>query len=67
MEPTELKLFKSDHELCFINNLKAYLEKTKPTRKDTALLISYYNSITFVFKETVAKVHPLAFGIVLLQ
>ena len=55
MKPVEFKLFTCDLKLCVINNLKLYLEKTEPVRKDTGLFISYYRPNRSVFKDTVTR------------
>ena len=55
LKPLGFKPFHAEPKLCVIQNLIAYLNKTKQKRKDTQLFISYIKPYRAVTKDTVAR------------
>ena len=55
MKPIEFRVYLKEPTLCVVENLKAYLQKTKPFRKHYELFHSYQKPDAQVGKDTIAR------------
>ena len=55
MKPLEFTLYKSEDKLCVIQNLTAYLHRTRSIRKESQLFLSYQKPHQAVSKDTVTR------------
>ena len=55
MKPIEFRVYLKEPTLCVVENLKAYLQKTKPFRKHYELFHSYQKPYAPVGKDTIAR------------
>ena len=51
----QFKVYLPEPNLCIVENLRAYLHKTKPFRKHSQLFLSYHKPHKPVGKDTIAR------------